>query len=475
MEGALSMYERLAASPRPPLEARRRAFETAVLLAVRAKELGIVADAWLTRARSLAQAVPSMPAPALPSSAYLEAAESFVGETSGLDPEERQARAQRLRSLKAPGGAAAAVRTLLEPALASDLVAQYLALALDCDGGRAGSQVKPEDALARHGAVPLLRYLLALCGSPSEPIGKLREEDPRWTDMLFFEGRRQLTLRPEPDVLKAAEHLSAARVAFPGSTAITMALGNAQNALSEYDAALAAFNSVLDDESTHRDALLGRVMSLSYLTRHPEAIASATKMIDLGTWHLGDAYYWRAWNRYSLKELDTAWDDIERAIRLQRNTSVYTLAGFIAWARQELDTAVDRFDLAFKMDRTNCEAIWSESLVHIDRQAWQSAAPKFSGAMSCFVASAAQARADIAAIEKATYAEALKVKRLAAAEKRVETAEHRKAQSAYNAANIYLRLGEKNPALNHADVAAEHPLLKEKALTLKATIEKIRR
>jgi tetratricopeptide (TPR) repeat protein len=198
-------------------------------------------------------------------------------------------------------------------------------------------------------------------------------------------------------------------------------------------------------------------------------------MIDLGTWHLGDAYYWRAWNRYSLKELDPAWDDVERAISLQRNTSVYTLAGFIAWARQELDTAVDRFDLAFKMDRTNCEAIWSESLVHIDRQAWPSAAPKFSAAMSCFIASAAQARADSAAIEKATYAEALKLKRLAAAEKRVETAEHRKAQSAYNAANIYLRLGEKNPALNHADVAAEHPLLKEKALTLKATIEKIRR
>jgi tetratricopeptide (TPR) repeat protein len=472
MELALSIYERLATSPRAPFEARRRAFETAVLLAVRAKELGIVA-AWLPRARSLAQAVPPSPAPALAPAVYLEAAELFVGETSGLDPEVRQARSQRLRSLKAPGGAMTAARAALEPAVASDLVAQYLALALDCDGGRIGNQVKPEAAVARHGAVPLLRYLVAVCGSGTEPIGKLREDDPRWTDLLMFEGRRQMTLRPEPDVLKGAELFSAARAAFPDSTAIAMALGGAQNALSEYDAALATFNSVLEEEPTHRDALLGRVMSLSFLTRHLEAIASATKMIELGVWHVGDAYYWRAWNRFSLKELDTAWDDIERAIKLQRNTSVYTLAGFIAWARKELETAVDRFDLAFRMDSTNCEAVWSEALVHIDRQAWQSAAPKFSRAMSCFTTSGAQARMEIAAIEKATYAEALKLKRLTAAHKRVETAEHRKAQSAYNAASTYLRLGEKNLALNHADVAAEHPLLKEKAETLKTAIEKM--
>ena len=67
--------------------------------------------------------------------------------------------------------------------------------------------------------------------------------------------------------------------------------------------------------------------------------------------------------------------------------------------------------------------------------------------MTCFGSAAAGARAEIARLKQASYAEALKARQIAAAQKRIDTAEHRGAQSAFNAANAYLRLGEKTLAL----------------------------
>src|SRR5207247_10212173 len=64
-----------------------------------------------------------------------------------------------------------------------------------------------------------------------------------------------------------------------------------------YDAALALV-------PTHRDALLGRVVTLSHLSRHDDAIAAATRIIELGSWFTGEAYYWRAWNEYHVVRVE---------------------------------------------------------------------------------------------------------------------------------------------------------------------------
>jgi tetratricopeptide (TPR) repeat protein len=196
-------------------------------------------------------------------------------------------------------------------------------------------------------------------------------------------------------------------------------------------------------------------------------------MIELGTWHIGDAYYWRAWNRYHHQELETAWADVEEGTRLLVTTSVYTLAGFIAFARKELDTAIQRFDRAFTLDRTNCEAVWTGAMVHVAQQAWVSAAPKFVAAAGCFSWTAAEARTDVQRVQAATYAEALKTRRIEAAQKRLETAEHRRAQSAFNAAQSFLRIGQKAEALIQLETAAEHPLMRDKAASLKASLGKV--
>ena len=154
--------------------------------------------------------------------------------------------------------------------------------------------------------VPLMQFRLARCGQPPilAPLLALRKNDPRWNDTLLWEGRRAIVGSPTGgiDLSQALALYGEGRTAFPESLALTMAWANANLSAEEFAPALSGFDDVLQVFPDHRDALIGRVQALSYLLRHPEGVAAATRLIDLGTWHIGDAFYWRAWNRYHLKE-----------------------------------------------------------------------------------------------------------------------------------------------------------------------------
>lgn len=474
LEEALAAFERLAATSHAPVGVGRSAFTTAVLMVVRARELGMPDRALLARAEALAPA--GSGTAGLPPEAYLDALRLINGELNGFSPEERERRGRARRALWTTDGTAPPARTALEAATGTDAAAQYLALAIDCEDMRLRKTLDTARIVARY-PVPLLRFRAGLCAATTEALVKslaaLREADPRWTDTFFFEGSREMSRYPAPDVGRAAELFAEAAAAFPESVAITLALANARNALSEYEAALALFDRVLAGESTHRDALLGRLLSLSYLNRHQDAIRTATQLIDHGMYHQGDAYYWRAWNRYRVHLLPPAWDDVTAATRLMVNTSVYTLAGFIAYARQQLDVAIERLAEAYRMDATNCEAVWTEALVHVDKEDWTPSSSRFATAVKCYAGAADLARLDIATARTADWSETLKARRIAAAQKRVDTAEHRQAQSAYNAAGSYARLGRKAEALSFLEMAAQHPLLEEQAAALKVSIDKL--
>jgi len=474
LQEALSTFERLAGAVNPPPDAGRAAFDTAVLLVVRSRELGLPDTEPLERARALTPEPPE--APGLSPRIYFDALQLVGGELTGFSPDERERRGRERRSLWPTDGSVPPARAALDSRVATDVVAQYLALAIDCEDARARKALETGGILARF-PLPLMRFRTALCASTTDALvtalAAMREADPRWVDTFFFEGSREMSRYPVPDVGRAAEHFALAHDAFPESPAITLALAYARNALSEYDMALALFDQVLAGQPIHRDALLGRVLSLSYLNRHADAIRTATQLIDLGMYHQADAYYWRAWNRYRVHLLPLAWDDVTHATRLMVNTSVYTLAGFIAYAQQQLDTAIDRLVEAYRLDSTNCEAVWTEALVHVDKQDWTPSSARFATAAKCFTGAAELARHDMAVARDAEWAEPLKVRRMADAQKRLDTAEHRRAQAAYNAAGSYARLGQKAEAITFLEMSAEHPLLKEKAAALKASIDKL--
>ena len=469
LQEALVIYEKHAASPKPPARAQQGVFDAALLIAVREKELGIPADASMERARRSA-------GPVQAPQALIDAAELVIGELSGLDPDQRAKLTGRpRRSLEEIDPRRLALDTVAGPSL----VAAYLALAIDCEQRRDSIDVAALRTL--HAGVPLMEFRLAICPRANVPeVQGLRERDPRWTDTLFWEGRRAALGSPTRpiDLPQAIALYAQGREAFPASLALTMVWSHTNVGIEEFEAGLSGFDEVLGKLPTHREALLGRVTALSYMMRHTDAIASATRMLELGTWHIGDAYYWRAWNRYNLKEYDTAWDDVEAALRGLSNTRVYMLAGLIAYARTELPTAILRFDRAYEIDSSNCDASWMSGLVSVDQQDWGVASPKFTRAMSCFVTAAAAARTDLARLQQTldkreAPATARETRQLARLQKDIETAEERSAQSAFNAAQCLARTGNKTQALTHVDVAATHPRMRDKALQLRAAIEKL--
>ena len=273
-----------------------------------------------------------------------------------------------------------------------------------------------------------------------------------------------------PEPARAAALLTSASEAFPGSIAISLMLASAREMNGDFADALASYDRILASKPTHVDAWLGRVKNLSYLGRADEGIVAATTLIDRGAWHVGEAYYWRAWNHYQTRRLEPAWADVEHALRLLANTSVYALAGSIAHARKDLDTAVRHFDRAFEIDPSNCLAIWSAGLVHVDQTMWQPAADRFSKATACFALAARTAGAELAALDQSALDPALTA-RIASARKRIESAEALGGQAALNAAQCFVRTGQKRLALAHIELAERHPATRDRARALRPAID----
>ena len=477
LKDAQAIYTRLSSVPKPVAAARQGAFDAALLIAIRERELGMFPRATFDRARELATALPAPLPPAVAPAVLLGAAELVIGDTGGLDPEQRAQFTPRARQLEPANPA----RRALDAVMATNLVADYLALTIDCEQPVLREAIDPAAILARRSGIPLMRFRLAICPKPGMPApASIREADRRFTDTLLAEARVARVGSPAQgiEIPQVVALLTFAHEAFPASFAITMMWADNNQSLAEFDLALSGFDAVVASAPTHRDALLGRLTSLSYLMRHEEAIAAATRLIDLGTWHIGDSYYWRAWNYYNLKSYEPAWQDVEKALTLISNSSVYMLAGLIEYARTNLPMALQRFDHSFELDRTNCDAVWMSGLVSVDQQAWGPASPKFSTAMTCFVTTAARARGDLDRLEVVILRGAKaptprQLKQRDTYQKQILTAEERAAQAAFNAAQGYARLGRKTLALNHVDMAAAHPRMKEKAEALKAAIEKL--
>ena len=459
LKDALVLYERN--------QNAQGVFDATLLLSVREKELGIP-----EKSRPLAQSTDR-------EQALVAASELVIGELSAFDPIQRAALTART---KRPIQKDNPIRRALDPLFGNDLVATYIALSIDCESLSLLESVDIKALLSAYENVPLMQFRLARCGQPPiyAPLLALRKNDVRWNDTLLWEGRRAIVGSPTGgiDLSQAIALYGEGRAALPESLALTMAWANANLSAEEFTAALEGFDAVLERFPEHRDALNGKVQAQSYLLRHVEGVATATQLIDLGTWHIGDAFYWRAWNRYHLKEYETAWADVENAVKGLSNAGVYMLAGLIAYARTELATAVQRFDRAYEIDSNACDALWMSGLVSIDQTELGTAAPKFTKAMTCFTSAASSLRQARSRVEQvvakrdtpATEREARQIARLT---RDADNAEEKAAQSAFNAAQCYARTGGKTIALNLVDVAIGHPKMKEKARALKAAIEKL--
>lgn len=218
LQQSLALFEKALTMKSPPPGAAEKAFDAALLIWLRERELSIPADDSLARAQRLL--VPSR-------QAVFDAAQLVVGDTTGLDPEMRARLTGRGRP---PLEVDNPVRRALDTTPEMDLAARYVALSIDCEQQKLIEGVDFRAMASNYSGVPLMRYRLATCGRlVNANVGQLREGDARWTDTLAAEGRRELASSAgrAVDFPKVLSLYAQGREAFPGSLMLTLAWANA--------------------------------------------------------------------------------------------------------------------------------------------------------------------------------------------------------------------------------------------------------
>ena len=345
--------------------AGQQAFESAVLLVLRSKELGLPFGEWLVKARA---AAPEGDASAL----YLTIADALPPDRSS---EERYTQFEMgMRNVRA---SVTEWRDELRAGPASELFRSYLDLALVCAFGRVNENSQSYTGeLDPVAGVPLYQYAVGICDAAKAPrLRAMRDANPEFVDADYALGRYLLEDPSSGDQEGGLRRLETAAAAFPRSPALAVWIGNTHRGWEEWPAALEAYDAALAVSPRHPDALIGRTVALSQLGRAQEAIATATTVIDGGQWMVGEAYYWRAWNQLRLGNLPMAREDADRALTQMANARVFVLSGVIEWRMRRLENAEREFQRAVTIDLGECEGAFDLGIVRDElRQVPQSLA-----------------------------------------------------------------------------------------------------
>jgi tetratricopeptide (TPR) repeat protein len=465
---ALKVYDAILAS-RPSPRVTRGAFRTAVLLAAREKELGLPASEYLERARTLASSL----GPEEHARLALDIAAALPWDQSGLSKEFAE------DFVKTRQAASTQVRTWHEQLqlLRIDPFFAYLDASLACSYGdwRARDSRLDEIASAQPSAL-IVKYRIGACVFRRRAaLEEVLAAEPRFAEAHLFLGRDALVESTTAigRRSKIEPHLAAAYAAFPKSPSVTFTLGGMYRAFNKMAEALRYYDETLALVAMHREAMLGRIIALTYLGRAADAIATATQMIELGQWYVGDAYYWRAFNLHEQKNLDAARHDVEQAKTLAGlRSDVFLLAGIIYFDRRELDTAARDLGRAWLMNDTACDAAWYLGLVRSEQKQWDVAGALFPKAAACYRSTADILRAQLAEALKGIADQHDRASVDTDYSQTIEQQLVSEARSCYNAAYAFAQLGQREQALEYAQRAEQHPFMKAKAAELIAALKK---
>ena len=424
-----------------------RLFEVNLLLGIREKELAIDPTATLDRAAALVPKLSSVPA------------DRMLSIVRALPPD-----ATARRALPPTPAVQEELKTTvaaLDASSFSGIFKSYLKLSIQC--GRltvdAAPQVSVEDA-------PLLTYRRAVCGNPIrvEPLREVRKSVPRFVETSFFLGRAAMASFFKTDGSEPRKLFEEAYARFSNSSSIAFDLGSLYQAANECRRADTLFSRALELRPAHEEARLGRTICRTYLSRNEEAIADASVLVEAteSASTRGDAFYWRAWNRRHLKQIELARADIDRARALRYNASVLTLAGQIEYDQKEFDKARQDLERARDMEATACEARWYLALVEYAVEAWAPAANAFASSATCYdvlVKDSEKKRAEMAT--RNDVSEEFRTRQLAGFDAAINEDSVQRSASELNAAINYGRAGDIPNATTYMKRAAADPLRRE--------------
>ena len=454
LQDALALYE--IAGP----DGTADAFRTAILLEIRRRELGVVSRDYLEAARRLARDLP----PTAQVELWVGVAESTPWNPAGVPNRIRDGSADGFRlTAEARERWSAPLRELSR----EDPLAAYLYVTVNCapprgrrDDGEAWRN-DLQQVLDEHLLSPLVTFKVGMCtGNNPVILADLIDLEPRFLEAQYFLGQREFLQRG----FEAAEqHLLVARDAIARWPAASVLLGDVSVGLEEPESALAYYREALALVPDQREALLGEGRALSYLERHHDAIRPFDRLVALGTWYMGEAHYWRAWNRFRLRELAVAWTDVEAAKQWQVTADVYKLAGLVAFYRRDFETSKANLARAIELNPVECESQFYLGGASAETRFWDDSGPQYGKALACFENARVAAEAQVRELEE-TDAGDERGRRLVARRRRDLASLRRfEANAAFNAAVSYLNTSDLDEAIALASRARMHGDFQERA------------
>lgn len=432
----------------------------ALLFLLRTKELGIPVDEdWRLADRLVAARAPTSADYGL----YYAMLRALPWTATGVGEDFTDANRQRFPGLRT----IETWRQWLAARWPTDETAAYLYLSFNC-AYRPQKPIDDGPVKAAYPDSPLIQYRWAVCADGGRPaLAALLAGDPRFAEAGYFLARFDFNAR---QFNRAQQEDREAWEKIPRFTAAALASADLALGAEDFPEAARLYDAVLAIVPTHRLAMLGTIKSLSYQGQFQAAAELAQRMIALGHWYLGDAYYWLAWNDYQLSSIDKAFAAVQEAKQFDSGASVDTLAGLIRMRRTEWPDAKREFLAALKVDPGRCDAMFYLGRTEGMLVAWRDAAARFTAASACYAANERNLEGEIARLS--AQPDATSQRKLARRRGELRDTIGRKAASFYNAAVSYAATGEREQALDYATKAEPFARYTDRAKALESRLRK---
>ncbi len=462
---ARAFYEDLVETTADQTAVTAGLFRTTLLIGMRERELGLPAGGSLDRAAELASRVTE------PDewSTYVEIARTTAWQRVGVPKsllDENTAERTSAYLWRDTWNA------MLQPQVGANPLAAYLYLTLNCNERWLSEHPELAEVLSAHDDHLFVRYRYALCSGGMVELSAVLTFEPRFTEMKFFLAR--LAQRDGTPGL-AEFHFQETYNEWPDWPAPALSLGDLALEAEDYEASVPFYDHTLSLVTDQREALLGKAKALSYLDRFTEAVPLLDRMIELGTWYMGDAYFWRAWNRFSLGSIASAGEDIEQAKSYNRDAAALTLSGQIAIEQDRLEDARRELETALDLNPYACDAAFHLGRLHIIETRWPDTGQAFDRANRCYVTFVGSYGADLERLRQdPAIPEDRRARLIARLEAKLATTRRQAATSAYNAALGFANAQMLEEATVNARQAAVHPDYADRADALLARIDERR-
>ena len=462
LRDALRIYEEALAIPERRATVSEKFVRSAVALGLREKELGILPR---KPAQDLAVFVAADPALA-PYASWLELMSGLPNKVKGkpgdVETGSRTLEAQldwvnaRVPDLD---------REIGERAQSDDLAAA-LRLAL-----RAAFFYKFQDKLAPgiyadlHPGSRQAAFQTAV--SPSiEPdrLEALLALDPEFSEIHYYLGEVALL---GGKLLTAERHYLTVHQKIPESLSVLISLAKVAFQMEETESCIGYNEKALALFPTYRDALLGQGLCLGYLGRNEEALAALARLLELGTYYIGEARYWTAWNLNELGRLEEARRAVESAkVFLVGVSDVAALSGIVAYRQGRLDDAEKDLREALDIEPSDSDAAYYLGKLYADLKDWMNSGIYFAGAALSLEDKERGMEKRIEEIEPSEMTPERRARLVAKKRAQILSVQATKATCQYNGAAGFHNAGAFERALDLARLAAAHPAFAERAAEL---------